>query len=197
VFFFYDPADYCSPTVERDDSGKVVKRGSAPIPPPQNLSCDHTCENDGEFSFIKYDPRIEQDCKRCPGDSIAISNGFRIDAKMDDEVRLQQKIQKQFDISCVTLHINDRRDDTSLGSISYVCPSWSSTGVSFKTPQFTKEQQREMAWNKNQSEIVEYHITYKDTFVDLGSVEFKYRANTKRHGGFTNGVFKFYIDGVD
>lgn len=46
--------------------------------------------------------------------------------------------------------------------------------------------------------VVEYLIDYNDFFKDNGSVEFKFRANSKLISGLVrNGQFKFYIDGVD
>jgi hypothetical protein len=41
-------------------------------------------------------------------------------------------------------------------------------------------------------------LTYSDTFLFQGTIEFRYRANTKIIGGkMANGIFKFTIDGVD
>lgn len=55
-----------------------------------------------------------------------------------------------------------------------------------------------MAWNKNQSELVRYSIEYSGNFLFPGTVEFRYRANSKLINGLVrNGVFKFYIDGID
>jgi len=72
---------------------------------------------------------MRQTCTQCPSNSIAINDGFIIDAKMDDETNLAGKIAKHFDIGCAILHINsDNSDETSLGVLDYNCNTWGPTG---------------------------------------------------------------------
>lgn len=116
---------------------------------------------------------------------------------MDDELHLESKAAAHFRIGCETLHIGDGSEQ-ALGVLSTDCASWKATGKSFKTPQLTNDQQRQMAWNKNQSELVSYSIEYSGNFLFPGTVEFRYRASSKLINGLVrNGVFKFYIDGID
>jgi len=55
-----------------------------------------------------------------------------------------------------------------------------------------------MVVDKSQPELVEYTFTYNGKFIRFGSVEFRYRSYSKLMKGLTeNGVFRFYIDGID
>jgi hypothetical protein len=55
-----------------------------------------------------------------------------------------------------------------------------------------------MAWNQSQPELIEYSLSYSDTFLYHGSVEFRHRSYSKLVDGlFKNGEFKFLVDGVD
>lgn len=90
VFFYYPPAKECAPQKEEDDQGRVTKDGSQPVPPYYEVKCEHLCEKDGQMSYIKLYPSMEQACKTCPKNEISINGGFIIDAKMDDELHLNQ-----------------------------------------------------------------------------------------------------------
>jgi len=103
VHFYYDPEDNCmSPRIEDENNGSIIKVGSDPIPPHKRVDCNFQCPNDGEFLNINItDFTINQACQTCPEDSIAISGGFRIDLKMDDNDFLQEKIANHFEMGCI------------------------------------------------------------------------------------------------
>jgi hypothetical protein len=134
------------------------------------------------FSHIEMYPERKQVCSSCKGNTFSVNGGFLIDAKMDDQDHLQAKIAKHFKIFCQHLNFEDN-------SLSEDCETWSSTGNSLKTPQGLKAQADQG--------ISQYVISYSDTFLYNGMVEFRYRANTMISGNVTNGLFAFYVDGVN
>lgn len=105
VHFYYDPTDDCdAPMIKDPKTGETTKDGSDPLPPYSSESCDHQCNKDGEFSHIQVYPYVEQVCKTCSPNAIAINGGFIIDAKMDDEDFLSSMVQKHFTIDCRIVH---------------------------------------------------------------------------------------------
>lgn len=122
---------------------------------------------------------------------ISVNGGFFVDARMDDENHLSFMLGQHFAIDCFeTFWGKDGRSELRPG-----CNSWGATGRSFKTPQ---QIEPEKGSNETISEKVEYYLTYSDTFLYDGKVEFRYRANSKMiDGKLLNGLFKFTIDGVD
>jgi hypothetical protein len=153
--------------------------------------CDHLCPDDGYYSHMSLYPEIKQVCSQCPKNMISVNGGFFVDARMDDENHLSFMLGQHFEIDCFeTFWGRDGRSELRPG-----CKSWGATGRSFKTPQ---QIEPEKDSNETISEKVEYYLTYSDTFLYDGKVEFRYRANSKMiDGKLLNGLFKFTIDGVD
>ena len=114
------------------------------------------------------------------------------------------KIAEHLQVACYTYHLSaDQKtgeaSDSQIGVVLSDCQSWGFTGRSIKTPQLTKEQQQASAVDTKFPEMEEYVIKYSETFIDAGSVEFRYRAYTKILGKnrIKNGILTFLIDGVD
>ena len=80
--------------------------------------------------------------------------------------------------------------------MSYECDNWIPTSKSIKTPQ-----QPEMHLNNSETSISSYYMEYSDNFLYRGSIEFKYRANTRlinrESSSVVNGIFTFTIDDID
>lgn len=80
--------------------------------------------------------------------------------------------------------------------MSYECDNWIPTSKSIKTPQ-----QPEMHLNNSETSISSYYLEYSDNFLYRGSIEFKYRANTRlinrESSSVVNGIFTFTIDDID
>ena len=129
VFFYYPPNKECAPEREENDEGVITKEGSDVVPPYYEVKCSHICDEDGQMSYIKLYPYMEQKCKSCPKNEISINGGFIIDAKMDDEDHINQMLQKHFTFNCFREFVDNSTQDG--------CETWRSTGQSLKTPQFT------------------------------------------------------------
>lgn len=75
------------------------------IPYMQNVDCNHLCEDDGYYSKISLDVERKQVCEVCPPNMYSVNGGFIVDALMDDEDHLQQKILKHFSKYCENLSL--------------------------------------------------------------------------------------------
>ena len=59
----------------------------------------------------------------------------------------------------------------------------------------------EIHHDNNETTISSYYLEYDNNFLYSGTVEFKYRANTRlislQSSSIVNGIFTFTIDGID
>ena len=72
AFFYYDQDIYCD--LKKSDR----------LPQPMKIKCDHECR-DGFFSVMGLNNKNQPEltCSQCKAGSIAVSGGFRYDARMD------------------------------------------------------------------------------------------------------------------
>lgn len=114
VHFYYDEEDRCEPERVQDfESGEIITEGSDPIPPYLPIvDCNKLCGVDGHYQFIQFYPQMQQVCSMCPANSIAIDGGFIIDAKMDDEDFIGEKMALHMTVDCFKLHFNQPSSNT-------------------------------------------------------------------------------------
>ena len=113
-------------------------------------------------------------------------------------VHLDKHLDENFSNSCLLFQTGKAKlnDPDSVGRVSTDCSSWETTGRSLKTPQQPRSVEKQLAKDQSQPELSVYQLSYGDTFLYKGKVEFKYRANTALINHKTpNGIFKFTIDG--